>query len=235
MKLDHFPFQYTYADKADYNAYLEKYQAAYSEKSDLIRAGGFKIYTSLDSGLQAELQASVDDGLASYTELQDNGKYALQGAGVVVDNRTNYVVAIVGGRGSEDQFNRAYLSARQPGSTIKPLIDYGPAFDTGEYYPTRIVDDHKWEDGPSNSGGSYYGPVTVREALNPQSEHRGLADSGRHWDQLRPELFGRNGVSKALLCGQRRALLKHRRLHLRGPRGGHGQGLQHAGQQRRLQ
>ena len=166
MKLDHFPFQYTYADKADYNAYLEKYQAAYSEKSDLIRAGGFKIYTSLDSSLQAELQASVDDGLASYTELQDNGKYALQGAGVIVDNRTNYVVAIVGGRGSEDQFNRAYLSARQPGSTIKPLIDYGPAFDTGEYYPTRIVDDHKWEDGPSNSGGSYYGPVTVREALN---------------------------------------------------------------------
>src|SRR5699024_973788 len=59
-----------------------------------------------------------------------------------------------------------YLSARQPGSTIKPLIDYGPAFDTGEYYPSRMVNDHKWEDGPSNSSGSYYGNVTVREALN---------------------------------------------------------------------
>ena len=76
---------------------------------------------------------------SSYTELQDNGKYALQGAGVIVDNQSNYVVAIVGGRGSVDQFNRAYLSARQPGSTIKPLIDYGPAFDTGEYSPTRMA------------------------------------------------------------------------------------------------
>ena len=67
----------------------------------------------------------------------------------ILDNKTNYVTAIVGGRGADDPFNRAYLSARQPGSTIKPLIDYGPAFDTGEYYPTRMVNDHKWEKGPS--------------------------------------------------------------------------------------
>ncbi len=105
--------------------------------------------------------------LSPYTELQDNGKYALQGAGVIVDNMTNSVVAVVGGRGTKtDVYNRAYLSARQPGSTIKPLIDYAPAFDTGEYYPARLVNDHKWENGPSNSGGSYYGNVSVREALN---------------------------------------------------------------------
>lgn len=29
-----------------------------------------------------------------------------------------------------------------------------------------MVDDHKWTDGPSNSGGRYFGNVTVREALN---------------------------------------------------------------------
>lgn len=29
-----------------------------------------------------------------------------------------------------------------------------------------IVNDHKWTDGPSNSGGNYFGNVTVREALN---------------------------------------------------------------------
>ena len=166
LKKDGFQFRYTFEDKDDYNSYMERYTTAYTEKSDLIRAGGFKIYTSLDSSLQDMLQADIDQGLSSYTELQDNGKYALQGAGVIVDNRSNYVVAIVGGRGSGDQFNRAYLSARQPGSTIKPLIDYGPAFDTGEYYPTRMVNDHKWEDGPSNSGGNYHGSVTVREALN---------------------------------------------------------------------
>jgi len=166
MKQDGFEFRYTFSDKPDYDSYMEKYTAAYNEKNDSIRNGGYKIYTSLDQDIQNMLQTSLDEVLSPYTELQDNGKYALQGAAVIVDNQTNYVVAIVGGRGTQDQFNRAYLSARQPGSTIKPLLDYGPAFDTGEYYPSRIVNDHQWEDGPANSGGRYYGPVTVREALN---------------------------------------------------------------------
>lgn len=166
MSLDGFEFRYTFSDKDDYKAYMDAYQTAYNDKNDEIRSGGYRIYTSLDSQIQAELQVEIDKTLASYTELQDNGKFALQGAGVIVDNQSNYVVAIVGGRGTEDIYNRAYLSARQPGSTIKPLLDYGPAFDTGEYYPARIVNDHKWTDGPSNSGGNYFGNVTVREALN---------------------------------------------------------------------
>lgn len=166
MKLDNFQFQYIFKDKSDYDTYMENYQATYTEKADDIRAGGYRIYTTLDQDLQNTLQTQLDEVLSPYTELQDNGKYALQGAGVIVDNMTNSVVAVVGGRGVDDVYNRAYLSARQPGSTIKPLIDYGPAFDTGEYYPARLVNDHKWADGPSNSGGSYYGNVSVREALN---------------------------------------------------------------------
>lgn len=166
MKMEDFAFQYIYENKADYDAYTERYQALYNEKMNDLRSGGYRIYTSLDSNLQDTLQKSLDETLASYTELQDNGKFALQGAGVIVDNQSNYVVAVVGGRGEDDAFNRAYLSARQPGSTIKPLLDYGPAFDTGEYYPSRQVDDHKWEDGPSNSSNKYHGKITVREALN---------------------------------------------------------------------
>ncbi len=166
MKMEDFPFQYIFRDKEDYDSYIENYQTVYKAKNEEIRAGGYRIYTSLDSQLQDVLQTQVDSVLESYTELQENGKYALQGAAVIVDNKTNYVAAIVGGRGTEDPFNRAYLSARQPGSTIKPLISYGPAFDTGEYYPARMVDDHKWEGGPSNSGDNYYGNITVREALN---------------------------------------------------------------------
>jgi penicillin-binding protein 1A len=166
MKMDDFEFRYTFEDKDDYDEYMDRYQNLYNEKNDELRAGGYKIYTALDSELQQIMQNEIDNRLSSYSELQENGKFALQGAGVIVDNRTNYVVAVVGGRGEDDLYNRAYLSARQPGSTIKPLLDYAPAFDTGEYSPGRIVDDHKWEEGPSNSGGSYYGNVTVREALN---------------------------------------------------------------------
>ena len=166
MKLDGFAFRYVFDDEADYDAYMKEYNEVYADKSSDLRGGGYKIYTTLDPGIQQAVQEAVDSTLASFTELQDNGKFALQGAGVIVDNRTNAVVAVVGGRGSEDQLNRAYNAAMQPGSAIKPLLDYGPAFDTGEYYPARIVNDAKWDGGPSNAGGSYYGNVTVRFAIN---------------------------------------------------------------------
>lgn len=166
MKLEGFDFKYTFADKAEYDTYQETYDETYGEVSEKIRAGGYKIYTSLDTNIQNQAQESLDSTLASFTQRQENGKYAIQGAAAIIDNTTGYVVAVIGGRGADDQFNRAYLSARQPGSSIKPLIDYGPAFDTGEYYPSLVMNDHKWEGGPDNSGGGFRGNVTIREAVN---------------------------------------------------------------------
>lgn len=166
MKLDGFDFEYTFDSKAVYEAYTESYDEAYSEKSSELRSGGYRIYTSIDTDIQNTVQEELDSVLSDFTELQENGKLALQGAGVIVDNETGYVVAAVGGRGTEDPLNRAYNSARQPGSCIKPILDYGPAFDTGEYYPARIMNDYYFEGGPRNSSGTYRGNVTVRQALN---------------------------------------------------------------------
>lgn len=166
MKNDGFAFQYVFNNQAAYDSYKEQYQELYQTKSDMIRNGGFEIHTSLETDIQASLQDTIDKRLEGFKDLQENGKFALQGAAVCVDNRTGYVVAIVGGRGTEDEFNRGFLSKRQPGSTIKPLIDYGPAFETGYYYPSRLVNDHLFDKGPKNSGGTYFGNVSVREALN---------------------------------------------------------------------
>lgn len=166
MKEENFKFQYVFENKEDYDSYTEKYDTVYSDKVDEIRSGGYNIYTSLDSTIQDVLQSGIDSVLAGYDELQENGKYAMQGAAAVLDNTSGYTVAIVGGRGTDDQFNRAYLSARQPGSAIKPLIDYAPAFDTGEFYPSKIMDDHEIEDGPKNSGGGFRGRISIREAVN---------------------------------------------------------------------
>ncbi len=166
MTNEGFEFEYTFKDQEAYDTYREKYQEVYQTKSDLIRNGGFEIHTSLDSNTQIQLQAVIDNTLADFKELQENGKYALQGAAVIIDNRTGYVIAISGGRGTDDEYNRGYLSRRQPGSTIKPLIDYAPAFETGYYYPSRLVNDHLFEKGPKNSGGKYHGEISVREALN---------------------------------------------------------------------
>ena len=72
---------------------------------------------------------------------------------------------IVGGRGTTDEYNRAYQSFRQPGSCAKPILAYGPAFDTGLYYPSKKVKDKKSKQAPSNWDGVYRGEVSIREAL----------------------------------------------------------------------
>lgn len=167
MKKDGFDFQYTFKDKKEYKSYKKKYSKAYSTKTALIRGGGYQIYTSFDQDDQKNLQKAVDTTLdtASKKKQKDDDRYLLQGAAVSVDNKTGYVTAIVGGRGTSDQYNRAFLSSRQSGSAIKPLIDYGPAFDTGKYFPSLVVEDAKIENGPKNSGGGYKGNVTIRYAI----------------------------------------------------------------------
>lgn len=166
MEEEHFEYKYIFKDKSDYKKYREKYSKVYNEKCEDIRAGGYKIYTSINMKKQRQLQESIDNGLADNTEKDtETGKYALQGAAVCVNNKTNYVVAIVGGRGTDDEYNRAYLSARQSGSAIKPLIDYTPGFESGIFAPSTIVNDHQFEDGPNNSGDVYFGDISIREAV----------------------------------------------------------------------
>ena len=166
MEKEDFKFKYVFDSKEDYQKYNKTYSKAYSEKIESIRSGGYKIYTSINMKKQKKLQKSVDEGLAFNKEKDnDSGRYALQGAAVCVNNETGYVEAVVGGRGKNDQYNRAYLAARQSGSAIKPLIDYTPGFESGMYSPSTIVNDNKFANGPSNAGGAYYGSVHIREAV----------------------------------------------------------------------
>lgn len=166
MEKEDFKFKYVFDSKEDYQKYNKTYSKAYNEKIESIRSGGYKIYTSINMKKQKKLQKSVDEGLAFNKEKDnDSGKYALQGAAVCVNNETGYVEAVVGGRGKNDQYNRAYLAARQSGSSIKPLIDYTPGFESGMYSPSTIVNDNKFTNGPSNAGGAYYGSVHIREAV----------------------------------------------------------------------
>ena len=84
-----------------------------------------------------------------------------------IDNDHGYVCAIVGGR-SQDlsgyTLNRAYQSYRQPGSAIKPLTVYTPAFERN-YTADSIAVDEPIEDGPKNSNGTYMGEITLRTAV----------------------------------------------------------------------
>jgi penicillin-binding protein 1A len=165
MQRQGFEFKYIFEDEEEYNQYKEEYNKVYKDVSDNIRNGGYQIYTSFDNTAQAKLQEYVDKEMSTYVEKAEDGRYTMQASATVVDNETGYVIAIVGGRGTEDEFNRAYQSYRQPGSCAKPILAYAPAFDTGRYYPSKKIKDEKSSIAPSNWDNVYRGKVSVREAL----------------------------------------------------------------------
>ncbi len=162
----------------------------YQEALMELYTGGFSIYTSIEPDLQKRLQISVDGELSTYTEVNAEGVYTLQGAGVCIDNSTGNVVAIVGGRSQEIKgytLNRAFQGHRQPGSAIKPLVTYTPLFsEKYGYTADTIVVDEKKEGGPANSNNRYEGEITLRRAV-------AASKNTVAW-----ELFQKVGINKAL-------------------------------------
>lgn len=167
MKNAGFEFKYYFDSVEEKEKYEKEYEALYTDISNKLYTGGYNIYTSIDLQVQENLQQTLDDKLSSYTEVNDEGIYKFQGSATCIDNNTGKVVAIVGGRSQQYNgytLNRAYQSYRQPGSTIKPILDYLPALERG-YTPDTIVTDEKAENGPVNSNGVYEGDITLRTAV----------------------------------------------------------------------
>lgn len=167
MKSEGFNFRYSFNSDEERKAYNENYSEVYSSCQTRLYSGGYRIYTSIDPEKQKLLQDTVDGGLSVSSEKSKSGIYSLQGAAVTIDNSSGRVVAIVGGRSQKlkgSTLNRAYQSFRQPGSTIKPLIVYTPAFEQG-YTPESMVKDEKIEGGPVNADGVFSGNMTVLDAL----------------------------------------------------------------------
>ena len=137
MKESGFEFKYSFKTMTEYNNYKKDYDEAYTQAKNNLSTGGYKIYTTLDSNIQVEMQSILDKQLEFNTETDDEtGVYALQGAATIIDNSTGKVKAVIGGRSQEENnnvysLNRAYQSKRQPGSSIKPLIVYTPSLMNG--------------------------------------------------------------------------------------------------------
>jgi len=170
---------------------------------------GFKVYTTVDSSIQRAAEASVTARLAetealpeypkapgretpaqfakAQAELRATGnpltKVAqpgyLQGAALVLDNKTGAVLAMVGGRDfKESQFNRVSLSKRPSGTTFTPFV-YAAAF-AGAHFPgSRLADSPmdntrimigattgtlgEW--GMENLQAVHEGEVSIRQAI----------------------------------------------------------------------
>ncbi len=167
MKQQGFEFQYYFDSSKEEKKYNRKYRKLYRECESSLYTSGYRIYTSINMKQQTKLQEAIDNGLNGFQDVNDEGVYKLQGAGVTIDNTTGYVTAAVGGRSQDFEgytFNRAYQSFRQPGSAIKPLLVYTPMLERG-YTPDTMVSDTPIEDGPSNTDGVYEGTISIRHAV----------------------------------------------------------------------
>lgn len=168
MSVSGFTFRSNFDTQDESDKYDSSYETYYTMCQQKLLSGGYTVYTSIDTALQQQLQDSVDNTLKGYTALSDNGVYAMQAAATSIDNVTGNVVAIVGSRSQASisgyTLNRAYQSARQPGSAIKPLMVYMPYLQMGNN-PDSIVTDESIAGGPVNADGVYAGDITLREAV----------------------------------------------------------------------
>lgn len=167
MKQEGFEFRTDFSTTSERDQYEKDYNEKYDAANASLFSGGYRIYTSLDMNVQNSLQSAIDKELGFSSETGTDGVFALQGAGVCIDNSTGYVKAAVGGRSQDIEgvtLNRAYQSYRQPGSAIKPLLVYTPALEAG-MTPDTTVYDQPIEDGPENADKSYAGAMTLRRAV----------------------------------------------------------------------
>ena len=135
-----------------------------------VTQGGLKVYTTLDSKLQTQVQNIVTSEIEKLKSLNVGN-----GSALVTNPKTGEVLAMVG---SIDYFNlkqngqvNLTMALRQPGSSIKPL-NYALFFENGNG-PGTIVDDKpitvhlsgqdSWT--PKNYDGKFHGTITLRQAL----------------------------------------------------------------------
>lgn len=132
----------------------------------LLETGGIKIYTNLDMNAQSVLENSIKNNLTDETELQV--------ASVMMDPNTGKIIALVGGKDyNKSQYNRAYQSARQVGSTMKPFLYYA-ALENGFTSSTTFTSEqttftfsNNQTYSPQNYGDQYGNkPISLATAIS---------------------------------------------------------------------
>ena len=129
-----------------------------------------KVYTNLDRSKQNGVNA-VFNG-ESYRWVDD---YVQCGV-AVVDSQTGAILAIgngrnINGRTSTSELIQNYATdiERQPGSTAKPIFDYGPGIEYNNWSTYTLFTDgpYTYSNGRSikNWDNGYFGTITLRTAL----------------------------------------------------------------------
>lgn len=156
------------ADESPAPHFVEMVMARLNKQygEERVARSGYQVKTTLDLNMQNALQANITQ---SMTSIRANG--GSNAAAVAIDPRTGAVRALIGSYDWNDEqdgkVNMA-VSARQPGSSFKPIY-YAAAMADGVINPATILNDAPLDiDGwkPQNALRNFSGDVTARQALN---------------------------------------------------------------------
>ncbi|PID00639.1 penicillin-binding protein [Sporosarcina sp. P29] len=148
-----------------------KYPAYVDAVLDEIEAAGFTdllsegvtVQTALDPKVQETVEAKIND--PSYYESDE-----MQAGMTVLDTKTSAIVAIGGGRNYSGRDLNFAEVRRAPGSSIKPILSYGPAIEELDWSTGQKVVDEPYSYKGSgtaigNADGKFLGTLTMRQAL----------------------------------------------------------------------
>lgn len=163
---------------------LEEEENLYSKYQILaerdIRSGGYRIYTTIDKNMYDAMNDAAKNFNSyghTYTRKtkDENGEEVIeqlpvQVGSVAMETKTGKILAFVAGRDhSIEQLNHATQARRSNGSTMKPLIVYGPAIEYGVIGAGSPVVDVKIQNGPWKPNNfnvnEERGIVSARDAL----------------------------------------------------------------------
>lgn len=141
---------------------------------DVLRAGGIRLYTTLDADIQQAAQQALSRVLGRLESDRGMSPGVLQGSAVVVSVDSGEILALVGGRrGGFAGFNRAVDAQRPIGSLVKPLVYLTALERPGRFTLGSMLQDspltletetgRSWS--PQNYDRDFRGPVMLLEAL----------------------------------------------------------------------
>ncbi|KXZ18055.1 peptidase [Bacillus nakamurai] len=159
--------QYDKKDTNKYSAFVEEVMSEIEskEKKDVdISTDGLKIYTTLDTKAQDYLDELMNGDSVGFTQ-------GMQGGVTLLDTTNGEIRAIGSGRNrTVGGFNYATGTERQPGSTIKPILDYGPVIENKKWSTYEQIDDspYTYSNGTPihDYDRKYKGPISMRDALS---------------------------------------------------------------------
>ena len=164
--------------------YLYKQLHTFYSKEDLSSLG-LSIYTTLDTQVQQAAEKALEKGLRRLENARpelnrSQSEKRLQGAIIVIQPKTGYILAMVGGRDyNHSQFNRISQARRQTGSAFKPFVflsaldQFTPASMFSNAPTSYPTDEGEWI--PQNFKPTPDTPVSMRTAL-AHSHNRATVD-----------------------------------------------------------